>query len=152
MNFRLTVCQWVTMKFPYEVPFWVDSNVAAKLWIWTLRTKSVEISTRIGSLQKTPNCFKKTIRRFASNAEAFCLKHRNVFFWPWKVNFNKFTPVKGWKEHKSTPFTVTHNYPASCIMVKGVNAVYDIPMENSLLPFILSEQEPHYIIEICPYQ
>ena len=26
MNFRLTVCQWVTMRFPYEVPFFVDGT------------------------------------------------------------------------------------------------------------------------------
>ena len=26
MNFRLTVCQWVTMKFLYEVHFFVDGT------------------------------------------------------------------------------------------------------------------------------
>ena len=41
---------------------------------------------------KTPNCFLKTPRRFTPNAEAFCLKCRNVCFSPRKVNFNKSTP------------------------------------------------------------
>ena len=63
----------------------------------TTSHRKTVFSKECGSFKKTPRRIKKTLRRFTSNTEAFCPKHRNTSFLMLLVNFNKLRSesVKG---------------------------------------------------------
>ena len=63
----------------------------------TTSHRKTVFSKECGSFKKTPRRIKKMLRRFTSNTEAFCPKHRNTSFLILLVNFNilRSESVKG---------------------------------------------------------